>query len=363
MGIFNRHRHLKPEILSEYLDGRLDQRHQELVARRLADCPACQEELTTLQATVSALQSLPNLPLPRRFTLAAAPSPDYSAPDYSANQIRRPAPFLMRAPGWVYTGAASLAGLALALMLTAEAAGLVNPESFSATEAPRDATASGEAQVETLAQAPEIANQAEAQQDSPVGDPPQAALRAEQAPPPEAGAAAEMDDSVAVEKSGAESTSAAPQTAMAESQDATDNNPEAAVGEPAVGDTASGTADFAGAAGEEAPAFSESSGDGGPSVSKDSSPSMPEEVPVAPADSVQELASEAETSSKTFPETSEETPGEIPGVTSGFQAEESNPTSAPVWWKALEIVLSALALIFLGGLFFRWQRNRGPSIS
>ncbi len=48
MGIFNRHRHLRPEILSEYLDGRLDQGHQELVARRLADCAACREELDTL---------------------------------------------------------------------------------------------------------------------------------------------------------------------------------------------------------------------------------------------------------------------------------------------------------------------------
>ena len=104
MAIFNRHRHLRPEVLSEYLDGRLDQRHQEQVARRLADCPACREELHTLQTTVSALQSLPDLPLPRSFILPTAPSPDYPA-----NLIRKPAPLVMKMPAWAYGSAASLA--------------------------------------------------------------------------------------------------------------------------------------------------------------------------------------------------------------------------------------------------------------
>ncbi len=144
MGIFNKHRHLGPEILSEYLDGRLDQGHQETVARRLADCPACREELNTLRATVSALQSLPDLPLPRSFTLPAAP-----LPGSSANLIRKPAPptpLVMRLPGWAYGGAASLAGLALALMLSAEAAGLASPASFSAATPPGNATVAKEAE-------------------------------------------------------------------------------------------------------------------------------------------------------------------------------------------------------------------------
>ena len=187
MGIFNRHRHLRPEILSEYLDGRLDQGHQELVARRLAGCPACQEELNTLQNTVSVLRSLPHLPLPRSFTLATAPSPVDPA-----KLIRKPAPMVMKMPAWAYGSAASLAGLALALMLSAEAAGLASPASFEttgqttgqATATPEDAAVAKESPVEAQVAAPEMADQAAAPADSSAAPAPQTALPAHSCPAP-----------------------------------------------------------------------------------------------------------------------------------------------------------------------------------
>ncbi|MCH7620828.1 MAG: hypothetical protein IH870_02915 [Chloroflexi bacterium] len=229
MGIFNRHRHLRPEILSEYLDGRLDQRHQELVARRLADCPACREELNTLQATVSALQSLPDLPLPRSFTLPTAPSPDYPA-----ELIRQPTPLVMKLPGWAYGSAASLAGLALALMLSAEAAGLASPASFQETAAtadPGDVPVAQEAQVEAQVAVPEMADQAAAPAESPpesqAATPSLHALRAKPAPTPEA--ATEIGETLRAAKSLAEPAGPAPEMAMTESQGvvASDSGPAA----------------------------------------------------------------------------------------------------------------------------------------
>ena len=327
MGIFNRHRHLRPEILSEYLDGRLDQGHQELVARRLADCAACREELNTLQTTVSALRSLPDLPLPRSFTLPTAPSPDYPA-----NLIRKQDPLVMKMPAWAYGSAASLAGLALALMLSAEAAGLASPASFEttgqttgqATAAPEAAALAKEAQSEAPVSAPEMADQAEAPADPLATTAPQAALRAESAPAPEAAAA--IGETALAAKSLAEPAGAAPQTAMAESQDAVKS--------------------VSGPAGEEATAFSGTQSDDGASVPEESPPSVPaEEVAVAPADTVQNLAMEAET----------------PEENLSSAPEEYSAPSSPTWWKALETMLAALTLAFLGGLFFRWRRNRSDS--
>ena len=338
MGIFNRHRHLSPEILSEYLDGRLDQHHQGLVARRLADCPACQEELNTLQATVAALRNLPDLPLPRSFTLPAAPSPDYSA-----ELIRKPAPpaaLVMKMPGWAYGGAASLAGLALALMLSAEAAGLAGPAPIpitgQATAAPVDDAVSEKAQFEADLLAPETADQAEAPARR-AATAPRAARRAEPAPTSEA--AAEVGDSALTAKSLAEPAGPAPQTAMAESQGAVESLFEVAGEEGAA---VSGPE----VAVEEAAAISGTPSEDGASLPEESIPSvLAEEVPPAPADPAQTLATEPE----------------IPDENRSLPGEEYSATSTPTWWKALETTFAALTLAFLGGLFFRWRRNRSQS--
>ena len=330
MGIFSRHRHLRPEILSEYLDGRLDQRHQELVARRLANCPSCREELNTLQATVSALQSLPDLPLPRSFTLPTAPGPDYPA-----KLMREPAPsapLIMKMPGWAYGSAASLAGLALALMLSVEAAGLASPASFQtsspATAAPEGAAIAREApvepQTESSVPAPEMADEAEAPVGAQAATPPQAALRA--APAPTSEDTAEAGESALAAKSLAEPAAPALEMTMTESLSAVESGSDVA--------------------GEKASAFSITPSDDRTPVLKESPSSLPaEEVPAAPADSAQNLATEAEA------------PADNPSLPS---VEYSAPSS-PTWWRVLETVFAALTLAFLGGLFFRWRQHRSQS--
>ena len=181
-----------------------------------------------------------------------------------------------------------------------------------------------EAQVEAQVAAPEMANQSEAPADPLAAVAPQAALRAEQAPIPEA--AAETGDAVLAAKILAEPAGAAPETAMAESRDAV----ERGTGPP----------------GEDAAAFSGTPSDDGASVSEESPLPVPtEEVTAAPADSAQILATEAGT----------------PDENLSFAAEESSTPSSPTWWKALETMFAVLTLAFLAGLFFRWRRNRSQS--
>ena len=347
MGIFNRHRHLKPEILSEFLDGRLDQHHQELADRRLAECPACREELNTLEATVSALQNLPDLPLPRSFTLPAAPSPGYPA-----ELVRKPAPpasLVMKMPTWAYGSAASLAGLALALMLSVEAAGLGSPASFEtagqtggqitsqAPAAPEDAAMAKETRLEAEQAVPEMASQPEAPTDTQAATPPQAALRANAAPTSQA--ATGIGETALAEKSLAESADQAPEITMAESTADVESPP---------GPAGAGAATFAGTPSPDPKRDAETPSDVAASLKQDSLPAAPaEEVTVEPADSDKTLERTVAAPDKNLIVPSEEYSG----------------PSSPTWWKALEIMLATLTLVFLGGLFFRWRRNRGQSVA
>ena len=341
MGFLNRHRHLKPELLSEYLDGRLDQPHQGLVARRLADCPDCREELNTLRATVLALQSLPDLPLPHSFTLPAAPSPDYSS-----NLIRKPEPLIMRMPGWAYGSAASLAGLALAVMLSVEAVGLGSPAIYQnagqAAVAPVAAPVAPEAQQETqqnaqtesLVSAPELASQAAAPPESPseprAAPPSLTNLRAKPAPTPDA--TNQMGEMAQAEKSLAVTAAPAPEAALDESQaDA------ASRAGPAGGEAA----DFSGA-----PSDAQAPGYDAASVQNDTAPSAPAgDLPVAPEDLAQPSATETK----------------IPDETYNFAAEGDSAPFSSTWWRASETIFAVLTLVFLAGLFLRLRRNRSQS--
>ena len=67
------HRHLGPDTLAEYMDGRLGAAARTRVDQVLASCANCREELEELQATVSLLQQLPVEPVPRSFTMPAPP--------------------------------------------------------------------------------------------------------------------------------------------------------------------------------------------------------------------------------------------------------------------------------------------------
>ena len=107
MWIFGQHRHLKPETLSEFLDGRLSTADRERVDRAIQSCGSCTEELASLRSTVSLLQSLPELAATRSFVMAAPPP--------MVIPFRPAAP--LRLPNWAYAGAASLAALAFLLTI------------------------------------------------------------------------------------------------------------------------------------------------------------------------------------------------------------------------------------------------------
>ena len=99
------HKHIGQDTLSEYLDGRLQGRPLERVELQLADCDACRQELDELRATVSMLQALP-MEEPRRSFVMSAPPPE---------PARARPNLALRAPNWVYAGAASVAALAFAV--------------------------------------------------------------------------------------------------------------------------------------------------------------------------------------------------------------------------------------------------------
>ena len=58
------HKHLNPETLAEYLDGRLAGTAMAQVNQRLTSCATCREELDSLRTTVSLLKQLPQVVLP-----------------------------------------------------------------------------------------------------------------------------------------------------------------------------------------------------------------------------------------------------------------------------------------------------------
>ncbi|MEE8466766.1 MAG: zf-HC2 domain-containing protein [Dehalococcoidia bacterium] len=112
------HKHINQETLSEHLDGRLQGRDLERVEQRLEECDACRQELAELQATVAMMRQLP-METPRRsFVMSAPPLESPRAEPARA----RPA-LVLRAPNWVYAGAASVAALALAVTISVDATG------------------------------------------------------------------------------------------------------------------------------------------------------------------------------------------------------------------------------------------------
>ena len=119
------HSHLKPETLSEYLDGRPGRPVASRVEEETARCPVCRDELESLTSTVMALRSMPRAVSRRDFTLAGPP------PGTEGVQRARPAtPFRM--PRWVYVGAAAV--LVLALLLSGGLSSLLFLESSAVEE-------------------------------------------------------------------------------------------------------------------------------------------------------------------------------------------------------------------------------------
>ena len=121
MGILRRnHSHIKPETLSEFLDGRLTGAAAAIVERRVLECAECQEELDSLRSTVGILRSIED-PVPRRsFVLDAPP---HVRTERGLGH-RSPVSLI---PQWVYAGAAAMAALVLAVLVSADVIGLLSP--------------------------------------------------------------------------------------------------------------------------------------------------------------------------------------------------------------------------------------------
>ena len=107
------HKHVKPETLAEYLDGRLAGTAMARVDQRLTSCATCRDELDSLRTTVSLLKQLPQVVPTRSFTMAAPPPQP---------ALSLPSP-LFRMPQWVYAGAASVAAVVLAVLISADTTG------------------------------------------------------------------------------------------------------------------------------------------------------------------------------------------------------------------------------------------------
>ena len=60
------------DLLSEYIDGRLDSRDTEFVDRHVEVCRGCSEELESLRSTVQLLHRVPSVAVPRSFAIRDA---------------------------------------------------------------------------------------------------------------------------------------------------------------------------------------------------------------------------------------------------------------------------------------------------
>ena len=130
MLIFKRgHTHINQDTLSEYLDGRLSGTAAAKVDRGLTECASCRQELDTLSSTVSLLRQMPDLTLPRSFVMPGPPPAPMA--------VRPPVP--LRMPQWVYSGAAATAALVFAVLVSADATGLLDPELAAQSEAAAEA--------------------------------------------------------------------------------------------------------------------------------------------------------------------------------------------------------------------------------
>ena len=377
------HRHLGPDTLAEYMDGRLGAAARARVDQELASCADCREELEELRDTVSLLQQLPVEPVPRSFIMPAPPVQPASPREFAP----------MRMPRWVYAGAASAAAVVLAVLVSADATGLLEPTPQVAREVAVEADMAPASldratPVQKAAQVPAVT--VEVQRD--------ASLQAAAAAPPET------------------VTEAAPESAMAQTMPSPMPNVrsgqdiEAAIMSPTEVSSAP------------IPSEADPSTDGATGPPEPGTPQVAREfavgaemalasqdqatpiqqagqvpavtVDVEREDSLQAAAAPSqETASESAPESAvtQIMPSPMPAATSGQDSEaakaplpnavssipvpseadmstaEPGPVLAPAGktggtatvWRVLEGIAAALGLVFLGGLLLRRRSQRG----
>jgi hypothetical protein len=330
------HKHISGGTLNEYLDGRLSLRATGRVEQVIADCSVCREELEGLRLTATLLSQLPVLTPRRSFVLAQAPLEIRPQPS-------RMGPWL-RAPQWAYAGAASMAILALALLVTLDATGLVAPglefsESLGVSQAAR---APATAQIEITIESETVASQDSSRKASPAiqatPDQPEASVQEQ------AGSAAPEPDQPAVMALQAES-SAAPvpdePAVMASQAEAVSPTEAEILSAPApLG------IDARDAEGSSTPVVDTSAPVVEPSA---------EEAPVASKEAVEEPVDER------LPSEPEPTDGDaialLTPVSDASTAPVINPLpppQTPEYWRILEGIAAALALVLAA--IFVWKR-------
>lgn len=306
------HKHIGQDTLSEYLDGRLRGRPLERVELQLADCDACRQELDELRAAVAMLQALP-MEEPRRSFVMSAPPPE---------PARARPNVALRAPNWVYAGAASVAALAFAVTISIDATGGLDSDLDS-----QDTTVTASAPIaETTVQSA-----------SRSGD-----------------TSGPSEDAAAPQQLAA----AAPAAATAEQADQGDT---AAGGAAAFGAEAGAigsgdaTAPVAAAAGAPPPGE-------GPALTQAAAPPVVAPQPeTAGADGDEVTTTNQSAKSLTVEEpVIEEQTEELAPI--GDLIDDVVISGASAWWRALEVAVGALAILFLAGLFFRWRAGRRDSV-
>ena len=105
-----RHAKLR-ELLSAYIDGEVSASETLRVEEHLARCQECQGELASLRSTVGLLRRLPEMAVPRSFSLSEAPQ-------------RRPTPTIV----WTARLATSVAAVLLVALLLGDIVGLVGQQ-------------------------------------------------------------------------------------------------------------------------------------------------------------------------------------------------------------------------------------------
>ena len=86
-------------MLSDYIDGQLDEESQSIIERHVEVCEDCATELESLRMTVQLLHQVPSVPSPRSFTIRE--------PDMAQKSVRKPGKAGWMRPVPVFAGAVS----------------------------------------------------------------------------------------------------------------------------------------------------------------------------------------------------------------------------------------------------------------
>ena len=155
-----RNKHLAPERLSEYLDGRLAGRALQRAEAHLSACAACRLEVESLRATVTLLRRTPQVTPRRSFVLMQPP--------VSAPLPRRPRRAL--APAWAFSAAATVLVAIFVTVLSLDVGGALAPVSPVPVPSPTSRVLEAPASTPTPVPAPSPARALEAQAPTPLPD-------------------------------------------------------------------------------------------------------------------------------------------------------------------------------------------------